>query len=347
MFGLDSSDTYNRSEHSQPENITQERADKAYVETKAEKPRHEKKTKQEPVTAQTTTPRNWKEYKMLLRKAILFTIERDKIECTTLQREFGIGFMLAMRLIENMKHFNLISPNASIMPSYYRVVRHAVDKDTMDYIMQECNMEYGIDRWHAQDTLISEARDNFSSVARYVVQNLITDTEHLHNTFGIYETSAAMILEAMWKAGIIGKLDGGEYYPIVDETQELYAYLKKGLAALPKTKDEEEEEAELRREILAEEEKRKEAVRRHERKEELRRQMAETGEIEGKPSRYIPQDIREAVLARDGYRCVRCGSTQYLEVDHIFPYSLGGTNELSNLQTLCRKCNAEKSNKLL
>ena len=75
--------------------------------------------------------------------------------------------------------------------------------------------------------------------------------------------------------------------------------------------------------------------------------MAETGEIEGKPSRYIPQDIREAVLARDGYRFVRCGSTQYLEVDHIFPYSLGGTNELSNLQTLCRKCNAEKSNKLL
>ena len=241
MFGLDSSDTYNRSEHSRQENITQECADKAYVETKAEKPRQEKKTKQEPVTAQPTTPRNWKEYKMLLRKAILFTIERDKIEYTTLQREFGIGFMLAMRLIENMKHFNLISPNVSIMPSYYIVVRHAVDKDTMDYIMQECNMEYGIDRWHAQDILIREARDNFSSVAQYVVKNLITDTEQLHLQFGIYETSAAMILEAMWKAGIIGKLDGGEYYPIVDETQELYAYLKKGLAALPKTKDEEEE----------------------------------------------------------------------------------------------------------
>lgn len=32
-------------------------------------------------------------------------------------------------------------------------------------------------------------------------------------------------------------------------------------------------------------------------------------------------------------------------IDHIVPVSLGGTNRLENLQTLCRSCNIKKSNK--
>lgn len=57
-----------------------------------------------------------------------------------------------------------------------------------------------------------------------------------------------------------------------------------------------------------------------------------------------------AVLARDKWKCLSCGrSTQehgvVLEVDHILPRSKGGSDDMSNLQTLCKKCNIGKSNK--
>lgn len=52
--------------------------------------------------------------------------------------------------------------------------------------------------------------------------------------------------------------------------------------------------------------------------------------------------VRPDVLKRDGYRCVQCGATERLEADHITPLALGGTNDMDNLQTLCRPCNASK-----
>jgi len=52
---------------------------------------------------------------------------------------------------------------------------------------------------------------------------------------------------------------------------------------------------------------------------------------------------RPKVLKRDNYTCQRCGITQEaidkeLDVHHKVPYKLGGTNELSNLISLCRRC---------
>lgn len=52
--------------------------------------------------------------------------------------------------------------------------------------------------------------------------------------------------------------------------------------------------------------------------------------------------LRPIVFRRDGYRCLECGRTDDLSVDHIAPLSLGGSNDLSNLQTLCRPCNSRK-----
>lgn len=52
--------------------------------------------------------------------------------------------------------------------------------------------------------------------------------------------------------------------------------------------------------------------------------------------------VRDEVFAADGYRCRRCGTTDDLTIDHIMPVSRGGTNERSNLQTLCRRCNCSK-----
>lgn len=52
--------------------------------------------------------------------------------------------------------------------------------------------------------------------------------------------------------------------------------------------------------------------------------------------------IRQKVYDRDGRKCVRCGATEDLTVDHIFPRSIGGTHALANLRTLCRSCNSAR-----
>ena len=56
------------------------------------------------------------------------------------------------------------------------------------------------------------------------------------------------------------------------------------------------------------------------------------------------------VLARDKWKCLSCGRSAredgvLLEVDHIIPRSKGGSDDMSNLQTLCKKCNIGKSNR--
>ncbi|MBL8066172.1 MAG: HNH endonuclease [Chthonomonadaceae bacterium] len=63
-------------------------------------------------------------------------------------------------------------------------------------------------------------------------------------------------------------------------------------------------------------------------------------------SRVIPADVKSAVYRRDGGRCVQCGAGDYLEFDHILPFSKGGATSVSNLQLLCRRCNLAKGAKL-
>lgn len=59
----------------------------------------------------------------------------------------------------------------------------------------------------------------------------------------------------------------------------------------------------------------------------------------------LPRKLRHLVFQRDGYRCRECGATNKqtrLHVDHIKPVAKGGTNDISNLQTLCEECNMAK-----
>jgi 5-methylcytosine-specific restriction endonuclease McrA len=60
---------------------------------------------------------------------------------------------------------------------------------------------------------------------------------------------------------------------------------------------------------------------------------------------HIPQDVRWAIWERDDFRCVHCHNRRFLSLDHIIPVSKGGSDEPSNLQTLCRSCNSRKGNK--
>ena len=62
---------------------------------------------------------------------------------------------------------------------------------------------------------------------------------------------------------------------------------------------------------------------------------------------FTPEQ-KEAILERDGYRCVICGRGKKdgveLHVDHIKPKSLGGKSNIENGQTLCAQHNFIKKN---
>lgn len=66
--------------------------------------------------------------------------------------------------------------------------------------------------------------------------------------------------------------------------------------------------------------------------------------------RYNPDDlssssIRYLVLKLANGRCALCGASikdTPIDIDHIIPRNLGGTNDISNLQALCFRCNRAK-----
>ncbi|MDY6804813.1 MAG: HNH endonuclease [Cyanobacteriota bacterium] len=67
------------------------------------------------------------------------------------------------------------------------------------------------------------------------------------------------------------------------------------------------------------------------------------------PRIKIPPEVRKYVFDRDRNQCQSCGKTgseTQLTIDHIIPLALGGTNDISNLQTLCRPCNSQKKHHL-
>ena len=53
----------------------------------------------------------------------------------------------------------------------------------------------------------------------------------------------------------------------------------------------------------------------------------------------------DKLLHKYKFMCVKCGSKDRLEIDHIKPVSKGGTDDLSNLQILCKHCNCSKGAK--
>ena len=59
----------------------------------------------------------------------------------------------------------------------------------------------------------------------------------------------------------------------------------------------------------------------------------------------ISGSVKYQVLTRARGRCECCGAHEHqraLEVDHIIPKNQGGSDDISNLQALCFRCNAGK-----
>ena len=56
----------------------------------------------------------------------------------------------------------------------------------------------------------------------------------------------------------------------------------------------------------------------------------------------IPDSVRLFVWQRDQGKCVKCGSAEKLEFDHIIPVIRGGSNTERNVQLLYEQCNRTK-----
>ncbi len=70
--------------------------------------------------------------------------------------------------------------------------------------------------------------------------------------------------------------------------------------------------------------------------------------IKSKELLSFPEEIKQKIFERDGYRCVVCGKGLMdgveIHADHIKPLDKGGDNSLENGQTLCSQHNLLKKN---
>jgi 5-methylcytosine-specific restriction endonuclease McrA len=53
--------------------------------------------------------------------------------------------------------------------------------------------------------------------------------------------------------------------------------------------------------------------------------------------------VRRQVLARDGHTCRRCGANTRLEIHHVTPLRVGGSDDPANLATLCGPCHSRET----
>lgn len=69
--------------------------------------------------------------------------------------------------------------------------------------------------------------------------------------------------------------------------------------------------------------------------------------------RYIPSELKTRIWKRDEGKCTyldpksgrRCGSTSFIEIDHIIPHALGGETIFENLRLFCKTHNLEAARK--
>lgn len=86
--------------------------------------------------------------------------------------------------------------------------------------------------------------------------------------------------------------------------------------------------------------------------ESLKREVMKLKAVLGESvsGRSPSENNRYAVMHAAGFKCQCCGSKPskgndvVLHIDHVIPFSKGGSNEAGNLQVLCSHCNIAKSN---
>lgn len=70
--------------------------------------------------------------------------------------------------------------------------------------------------------------------------------------------------------------------------------------------------------------------------------------LQQKVLQEFPDEIKEQIFRRDGYKCIVCGRGREdgveIHADHKIPIDKGGTNTVENGQTLCSEHNLLKKN---
>ena len=61
--------------------------------------------------------------------------------------------------------------------------------------------------------------------------------------------------------------------------------------------------------------------------------------------RSVGETKKKYVAANQGWKCAKCSNqlSAWFEVDHKMSLEHGGTNEVSNLEAMCRECHGEKT----
>lgn len=249
------------------------------------------------------------------------------------------------------------------------------DNNTKSELTEKGKIEL-IERFAREDDYISKNNTEhfdplLEDAARLIVQNQMGNTSLVQRRMKLGYNRAGRLMEQLEEIGIVGPNLGAKARDVLIKTEaELEQFIQNGFK-LYKTDlhlfyEEHKTEIEnTRREI--QEQKRQQQIQNEknlirqellerERKKELQREvfkeMLDQGIISNQSTdkewnrEPIPQDIMDKVWNRDSGRCVKCGSQENLEFDHIIPFSKGGANTYRNLQILCKKCNIEKSNKI-
>lgn len=233
----------------------------------------------------------------------------------------------------------------------------------IDYLAKEEN--------HTNQNSLSEFDPLLEDAARLVVQSQMGSTPFIQRRMKLGYNRAAKIMETLERIGIVGQNQGSSARDVLIKSDaELEKFIQNGFAffnininsfynenKLEIEKRKVEYVQQLREQKLeSEKNKIRNELLEKERKRKLQRDVYKELIDEGKISNQIedsewnrepiPQDVMDKVWNRDSGRCVKCGSQENLEFDHIIPFSKGGANTYRNLQILCKKCNIEKSNKI-
>lgn len=232
--------------------------------------------------------------------------------------------------------------------------------------------EYLIDLLAKDDVCYSECqRDKlFDEAAKLVVQYQQGSTSLIQRRMNLGFNRACRIMDQLESVGIVGPDKGSKarevYITSFESLEKLLAIIELEGRKLSKFFVDNKAEIERRRnendpckknEIdRLEKEEIKQQILERERRKRLEREALEELINEEKVQKnfmnnegkreIIPQDVMDAVWNRDSGRCIKCGSQENLEFDHIIPFSKGGATSYRNVQLLCKKCNNEKSNKI-
>ncbi len=207
--------------------------------------------------------------------------------------------------------------------------------------------------------------------ARLVVQSQSGSTSLLQRRMKLGYNRAGRLLDQLEQVGIVGANQGSKVRDVLIKTEADFQHYLENVFKFYKNdiqnfyeehrveieeKKREFQEEQRQQQIQHEKNLIKQELLEKERKKQLQREVYKELLDEGVilnqltdkdwSREPIPQDIMDKVWNRDGGRCVKCGSQEHLEFDHIIPFSKGGANTYRNLQILCKKCNIEKSDKI-